>query len=150
MQTTSSHWQNALTTVAIAHGTAVWSVSMEILEVKMVARVVSAQVSEYQHGNGQCIVAFCIMCMFLDTCDLPKEVGRCRGSFPRYFHNLETRQCEQFIYGGCGGNANNFLTSEDCFNTCHPCPLIKCLTAKCTFGFKKTDDGCQTCDCLRM
>ena len=27
-------------------------------------------------------------------------------------------QCENFIYGGCGGNANNFETFESCERKC--------------------------------
>jgi len=26
--------------------------------------------------------------------------GPCKGSFPRYFYNMDTRECEVFIYGG--------------------------------------------------
>ena len=36
-------------------------------------------------------------------CLLPKEPGMCKAYFPRYFYNVETDECEQFGYGGCGG-----------------------------------------------
>ncbi|XP_009469746.1 PREDICTED: eppin [Nipponia nippon] len=28
------------------------------------------------------------------------------------------QQCEEFIYGGCGGNRNNFETEGECFQAC--------------------------------
>jgi hypothetical protein len=51
-------------------------------------------------------------------CDLPADVGPCDGVFPRWFHNPETGRCELFIWGGCGGNGNNFPTEVDCTAVC--------------------------------
>ncbi|XP_062817010.1 kunitz-type serine protease inhibitor 2-like [Anolis carolinensis] len=51
-------------------------------------------------------------------CSLPRETGRCRRSLRRFYFNIETGQCEIFHYGGCGGNANNFLTQDECFSKC--------------------------------
>ena len=53
-----------------------------------------------------------------DTCRLPKVVGPCRGAFPRWFYNTSSGRCEQFIFGGCGGNANNFNSSASCLRNC--------------------------------
>ncbi|GIY61357.1 papilin [Caerostris darwini] len=53
-----------------------------------------------------------------DTCDLPAETGRCRGFFPRYHFDKASGQCKRFVYGGCGGNANNFKTEDDCNSAC--------------------------------
>ena len=30
------------------------------------------------------------------------------------------KKCGKFIYGGCGGNENNFATLEDCHKRCRP------------------------------
>ncbi|KAJ1076415.1 hypothetical protein K5549_002455 [Capra hircus] len=53
-------------------------------------------------------------------CMEPKFVGVCNGSMTRYFYNAQTGHCEIFVYGGCGGNENNFQTLEECMKTCFP------------------------------
>nr|XP_054928942.1 actinia tenebrosa protease inhibitors-like [Dermacentor andersoni] len=63
-----------------------------------------------------------------DTCHLPKESGPCFGNFPRYYYNATTNSCEQFIYGGCQGNANNFLTLEKCESVCSNSSYVLELT----------------------
>ncbi|XP_078681744.1 uncharacterized protein LOC144916492 [Branchiostoma floridae x Branchiostoma belcheri] len=72
-----------------------------------------------QQKDGRCKdyeVRFC--CPDLKPCQQPKEPGPCKGSFPRWFFNILTGQCEYFIYGGCGGNGNNFETEEECERAC--------------------------------
>jgi len=51
-------------------------------------------------------------------CKFQAETGICRLYFERYYFNLATRQCEKFIWGGCGGNANNFEDAASCMSTC--------------------------------
>ncbi|XP_025091570.1 kappaPI-stichotoxin-Shd2a-like [Pomacea canaliculata] len=53
-----------------------------------------------------------------EYCSEPSVPGLCMAYFPRYFYNAATKKCEQFIYGGCGGNSNNFFTLTDCQSTC--------------------------------
>uniref|UniRef100_A0A8C3Y0F2 BPTI/Kunitz inhibitor domain-containing protein n=1 Tax=Catharus ustulatus TaxID=91951 RepID=A0A8C3Y0F2_CATUS len=45
-----------------------------------------------------------------DFCYLPSVCGNCKALFRRFFFNASSQQCEEFIYGGCGGNRNNFET----------------------------------------
>ncbi|CAL1266706.1 unnamed protein product [Larinioides sclopetarius] len=59
-----------------------------------------------------------VICGGDPDCQQPKEVGPCRAIMPRFFFNQESRQCEQFNYGGCRGNKNNFKTKEDCESKC--------------------------------
>ncbi|KAI0227225.1 Kunitz-type serine protease inhibitor textilinin-4, partial [Lamellibrachia satsuma] len=51
-------------------------------------------------------------------CKLPSDGGSCDGDFPRWFFNSKKGLCEKFVYGGCGGNANNFKMRADCDKTC--------------------------------
>lgn len=44
--------------------------------------------------------------------------GQCFGYFPRYYYNAAKDSCEEFIYGGCDGNRNNFETVQECENSC--------------------------------
>ncbi|MCJ8740051.1 hypothetical protein PDJAM_G00054360 [Pangasius djambal] len=53
-----------------------------------------------------------------DYCRFEKEVGRCRASFPRFYYDVTDQTCKTFVYGGCGGNSNNFKTKEECQNAC--------------------------------
>lgn len=51
-------------------------------------------------------------------CAYKEETGPCRAFLRNYFFNSSTQQCEEFIYGGCGGNKNRFETLEECKKTC--------------------------------
>uniref|UniRef100_A0A8D0H0G1 BPTI/Kunitz inhibitor domain-containing protein n=1 Tax=Sphenodon punctatus TaxID=8508 RepID=A0A8D0H0G1_SPHPU len=51
-------------------------------------------------------------------CSLPAEAGPCDAVFDRFFYNVRSGKCEQFVYGGCGGNSNNFETLEKCQRRC--------------------------------
>uniref|UniRef100_A0A8C2PGT5 Kunitz-type protease inhibitor 2 n=2 Tax=Capra hircus TaxID=9925 RepID=A0A8C2PGT5_CAPHI len=53
-----------------------------------------------------------------DFCHLPKKVGRCRASFPRWWYNVTDGSCQQFVYGGCDRNDNNYMTKEECLAKC--------------------------------
>ena len=54
----------------------------------------------------------------MDVCSLPQIVGPCRAAFPRWHFNMTSQRCEQFTYGGCSGNANNFRTLKACNEKC--------------------------------
>nr|XP_027204140.1 spondin-1-like isoform X2 [Dermatophagoides pteronyssinus] len=71
----------------------------------------------------QSIDCFNKACMTLNNdaqhvCSLPKEVGPCRGYFPRYYYDSSKGACLQFIYRGCRGNHNNFDRLQDCKEKC--------------------------------
>ncbi|XP_075594717.1 putative Kunitz-type serine protease inhibitor [Balearica regulorum gibbericeps] len=54
----------------------------------------------------------------LELCSLPKVVGRCRASMPRWWFNVTLGSCQSFVFGGCEGNANNFPTEQECRESC--------------------------------
>ncbi|XP_073921787.1 kunitz-type protease inhibitor 1 isoform X1 [Castor canadensis] len=53
-----------------------------------------------------------------DYCLASSKVGRCRGSFPRWYYDPAEQICKRFIYGGCLGNKNNYLREEECMLAC--------------------------------
>lgn len=57
-------------------------------------------------------------CVIEDICQAPAAVGPCDAAFPRWYFNAESGSCETFVWGGCGGNANNFETEDACLNAC--------------------------------
>jgi hypothetical protein len=63
-------------------------------------------------GSGGAVV--------IEACDLAPESGPCNAAFERWYFDTESRQCLTFLYGGCGGNANNFESLEECVATCGP------------------------------
>jgi len=56
--------------------------------------------------------------IFLEACEQEQVVGLCKAAFPRFYYNLTMEKCEPFIFGGCGGNDNNFKTKDECETTC--------------------------------
>ncbi len=49
---------------------------------------------------------------------MAKDPGPCLSYMTRWYFNTETRRCEQFVYGGCQGNRNKFLTERECISEC--------------------------------
>ncbi|XP_023505402.1 kunitz-type protease inhibitor 2 isoform X3 [Equus przewalskii] len=67
-----------------------------------------------------------------EFCHVLKAVGRCRAAFPRWWYNVTDRSCQQFVYGGCNGNKNNYLTKEECLEKC--AGVTEYCTAKAVTG----------------
>ncbi|CDW58606.1 Serine protease inhibitor 2 [Trichuris trichiura] len=51
-------------------------------------------------------------------CGQPAEAGNCRARHQKWFFKPQTRKCETFYYGGCGGNSNNFDSKQQCETVC--------------------------------
>ncbi|XP_067682195.1 carboxypeptidase inhibitor SmCI-like [Haliotis asinina] len=65
------------------------------------------------------------------VCELEPEVGRCRARMRRFFYSTDSQKCEEFFYGGCGGNANNFKTIAECEEACIPVCNLKPEVGRC-------------------
>uniref|UniRef100_A0A8C2ZMZ8 Amyloid-beta A4 protein n=1 Tax=Cyclopterus lumpus TaxID=8103 RepID=A0A8C2ZMZ8_CYCLU len=53
-----------------------------------------------------------------DVCWANAETGPCRAMLSRWYFDHQEGRCAQFIYGGCGGNRNNFDSEEYCLSVC--------------------------------
>jgi len=53
-----------------------------------------------------------------ELCNLPSDSGSCDMYVPAYFYDRLSRRCEQFVWSGCGGNANRFTSLSDCEQRC--------------------------------
>lgn len=51
-------------------------------------------------------------------CAFKADDGPCKAMLKRFFFNVHTQQCEEFIYGGCEGNQNRFESLEECKEKC--------------------------------
>lgn len=53
-----------------------------------------------------------------NVCGLDKEAGPCYGYFVRWYYDVKNSRCDRFVYGGCQGNENNYLTLKECEQKC--------------------------------
>uniref|UniRef100_A0A915E9P5 BPTI/Kunitz inhibitor domain-containing protein n=1 Tax=Ditylenchus dipsaci TaxID=166011 RepID=A0A915E9P5_9BILA len=70
-----------------------------------------------------------------DTCMQPPDAGPCTEYIPRWYFNSQTAKCEQFSYGSCQGNKNNFLEKLHCEIKCHErlSAFVDKLPVRCTW-----------------
>jgi len=53
-----------------------------------------------------------------ELCQLPSDTGACDEYIPAYFYDPLSRRCDEFVWSGCGGNANRFTSLSDCEQRC--------------------------------
>jgi len=51
-------------------------------------------------------------------CQQPKLIGMCRALISSVYFNAAENKCQEFNYGGCGGNNNRFETLDQCQAQC--------------------------------
>lgn len=60
----------------------------------------------------------CLCAHVSAVCWARAESGPCRAMLERWYFNPEKRRCVPFLFGGCGGNRNNFESEEYCLAVC--------------------------------
>ncbi|XP_067274668.1 kunitz-type protease inhibitor 1b [Pseudorasbora parva] len=73
-------------------------------------------------------------------CLTPKKEGPCRGSFPRWHYNAASNKCEEFVFGGCKENNNNYVSKQDCLKACKNTTVIPGGASR-----KVSTDECSSC-----
>uniref|UniRef100_A0A0K8RI19 Putative salivary kunitz domain protein n=1 Tax=Ixodes ricinus TaxID=34613 RepID=A0A0K8RI19_IXORI len=68
-------------------------------------------------------------------CTRDMEDGPCRALINRFFYNMTTGKCEQFWYGGCNGNKNNFVDESVCNAKCTGVPNKE----KCSLNYREKE-----------
>ncbi|XP_048078056.1 WAP four-disulfide core domain protein 8 [Ursus arctos] len=94
---------------------------------------------------------------FQEPCMLPSDKGQCNISLLRWYFDFQRQSCQRFKYGGCHGNANNFISIVHCQMACSStvkkgqCPLfpfkdrMECPTScKSDFDCSETDKCCES------
>jgi len=99
-----------------------------------------------------------------EKCTQPLDAGPCFALKPRFFYNADSRRCEEFLYGGCRGNQNNFHTMQECVSNCGKhkrgrpslTNFLPSVEPRCTFGnesyavgdiVRLGEDPCRSCVC---
>ncbi len=52
------------------------------------------------------------------VCFLQKNVGSCQGRYNEWYFDIGQKTCSPFVYSGCLGNGNRFLTQNECQDMC--------------------------------
>jgi len=58
------------------------------------------------------------MMLSVAACELAADAGPCHDYVDKWFYDMQSKRCEQFLYGGCEGNDNRFSSQEECERTC--------------------------------
>uniref|UniRef100_A0A915KL08 BPTI/Kunitz inhibitor domain-containing protein n=1 Tax=Romanomermis culicivorax TaxID=13658 RepID=A0A915KL08_ROMCU len=82
-----------------------------------------------------------------NVCKQPIERGFCKMYYRSYGYNTTTERCQQFAFGGCDGNENNFETERGCERVCvrkKPCRIRRLRKPRpgCRLEMKIDDRDC--------
>src|SRR6218665_869933 len=59
-----------------------------------------------------------ILVLNLGVCSLGKDTGPCKNFSSAWYFEPVARVCRRFLYGGCGGNGNQFTSAHECWSRC--------------------------------
>ncbi|XP_065677209.1 low-density lipoprotein receptor-related protein 2 isoform X1 [Hydra vulgaris] len=80
-----------------------------------------------------------------NICSMPSDHGPCQNDEIKWSFNPLTKSCQQFLYGGCGGNENNFDSKENCENDCGG---NSCNPQNCNNGGYCSNKSLSKCSCV--
>ena len=64
------------------------------------------------------MLLFCFLTLEGGICAI-KPLSLCRGYFEVFYFNIERKECEKIVVGGCHESGwNGFETIEECQDTC--------------------------------
>ncbi|XP_057657573.1 spondin-1 [Diorhabda carinulata] len=97
--------------------------------IKMRTRLLLVEPSKQQECSSRVELIQQLPCEDVPTCTIDMNTakvvcmqdgdpGPCQGYFNRWWFDATKLKCFPFIYGGCRGNRNNFLTEDQCMDTC--------------------------------
>ncbi|XP_017097909.2 male accessory gland serine protease inhibitor [Drosophila bipectinata] len=49
---------------------------------------------------------------------MPQDSAACMAFMPTWTYDASKNSCSEFIYGGCGGNSNQFSSKNECEKAC--------------------------------
>lgn len=78
-----------------------------------------------------------------NPCKQTLSIGYGGEQISRWFYKARSGECLEFTYGGLGGNENNFLSWEDCNNSCRGVSL--CYLVWKWKSCKKSSRSCKYC-----
>ncbi|KPJ10062.1 Papilin, partial [Papilio machaon] len=102
------------------------------------------------------------------ACLQPLSMGSraCGQEVPRWHYSTTYGDCLSFIYFGCEGNQNNFISYEECADVCKVPPTAEtnevlpdceaynaeCAALRCAYGVQRTRTagGCERCACVQV
>uniref|UniRef100_A0A8D3DNU5 Kunitz-type protease inhibitor 1-like n=1 Tax=Scophthalmus maximus TaxID=52904 RepID=A0A8D3DNU5_SCOMX len=81
-------------------------------------------------------------------CLAPVKVGPCRAAFPRWRYDAVTGGCEQFVFGGCKQNNNNYLNKDECLLACRGCVCVCVCSEVCGSECRSDQLSCSSSCCV--
>jgi len=63
--------------------------------------------------------------------------GTCHAALKKWYFSADEHKCKMFVYGGCEGNENRFLTEKDCEKKCIEPKEVKEKSTKETKSIQK-------------
>ncbi|XP_013170735.1 PREDICTED: papilin isoform X4 [Papilio xuthus] len=102
------------------------------------------------------------------ACLQPLSMGSraCGQESPRWHYSTTYGDCLSFIYFGCEGNQNNFVSYKECADVCKVPPTAEtnevlpdceaynaeCAALRCAYGVQRTRTagGCERCACVQV